>query len=62
MSREIAERGDQLSDKVVVLSVEGYIVLFEVLIKSLCAQNPRDLRQLVVVIDSVEKRLLAEDL
>jgi len=54
--------GDQLSEKVVVLSVEGYIVLFEVLIKSLRAQNLRDLHQLVVVIVPVEERLLTEDL
>ena len=53
---------DQLSEKVVVLSVEGYIVLFEVLIKSFCAQDLRDLHQLVVVVVPVEERLFTEDL
>ena len=59
---EKTESEDQLSEKVVVLSVEGYIVLFEVLIKFFCAQNLSDLRQLVVVIMSVEERLFTEDL
>ena len=53
---------DQLSEKVAGLSVEGYIILFEVLIKSLGAQNLRDLHQLVVIIVSVEERLFAKDL
>jgi hypothetical protein len=53
---------DQLSEEIVILSVEGYVVLFEVLIESLCAQNLRDLHQLVVVIVPVEEWLFAEDL
>ena len=53
---------NQLSEKVVVLSVEGYIILFKVLIKSLCTQNLSDLHQLVVVVVPVEKRLFTEDL
>ena len=37
MSGEVTEGGDQLSEKAVVLSVEGYVILLEVLIEPLCA-------------------------
>ena len=53
---------DRLSEEVVILSVKGYIILFEVLIESLRAQNLRDLYQLVIVIVSVEEWLFTEDL
>ena len=58
----MTERGDQLSEKVVVLSIKGHVVLLEVLVESLCTQDLRDIRQLVVVIVPVEERLFAENL
>ena len=58
----MTERGDQLSEKVVVLSIKGHVILLEVLIESLCTQNLRDIRQLVVVIVPVEEWLFAENL
>lgn len=53
---------DLLSEEVIVLSVEWYVILFEVLVESLRAQNFRDLHQLVIVVVPVEKWLFAEDL
>ena len=53
---------DQLSEEVVILSVEGYVILFEVLIESLRTQNLRDLYQLVIIIVPMEEWFFTEDL
>ena len=53
---------DKLSKEIVILSVKGYVILFEVLIESLCTQNLRDLHQLVVVIVPVEEWFFTKDL
>lgn len=50
------------SKNLIVLRVQGNVVFFQVVIQVICAQDLRNLDQLVIIVVTMEERLLPEDL